>query len=61
MILGLSLQTFTLLHVAISLIAIVTGLVVVIGMLGSQWLCRLDRAFPRHHRVDQPDRLSVSG
>ncbi|HVZ51981.1 MAG TPA: hypothetical protein VG986_08450 [Pseudolabrys sp.] len=38
MILGLSLQTFTLLHVAISLIAIVSGLVVLIGMLGAQRL-----------------------
>jgi hypothetical protein len=33
MILGMSLQTFTLLHVAISLIAIVSGFVVVIGMI----------------------------
>lgn len=33
MILGMSLQTFTLLHVAISLIAIVTGFIVVIGMI----------------------------
>jgi len=33
MILGMSLQTFTLLHVVISLIAIVTGFVVVIGMI----------------------------
>jgi hypothetical protein len=33
MILGLSLQNFTLLHVIISLIGIVTGFVVVLGML----------------------------
>lgn len=33
MILGMSLQTFTLLHVVISLIAIATGFVVVIGMI----------------------------
>jgi len=33
MILGLSLQNFTLLHVIISLIGIVTGFVVVFGML----------------------------
>lgn len=33
MILGMSLQTFTLLHVVISLVAIVTGFVVVIGMI----------------------------
>jgi hypothetical protein len=36
MILGLSLQDFTTLHVVISLIAIVTGLIVVWGMLNSQ-------------------------
>ena len=33
MILGMSLQAFTLLHVVISLIAIVTGFIVVIGMI----------------------------
>lgn len=36
MVLGMSLATFTLLHVIISLIAIVTGLVVMSGMLGSR-------------------------
>ncbi|HZC96887.1 MAG TPA: hypothetical protein VE267_12295 [Bradyrhizobium sp.] len=36
MILGMSLQTFTLVHVIISLIAIVAGLVVMFGMLGSK-------------------------
>ena len=35
MMLGLSLSAFTTLHVVISLIAIVTGLVVMFGMLGS--------------------------
>ena len=35
MILGMSLATFTLVHVIISLIAIVAGLVVMFGMLGS--------------------------
>jgi hypothetical protein len=38
MILGMSLATFTLLHVVISLIGIVTGLVVLAGMLRSQRL-----------------------
>ena len=33
MILGMSLQAFTLLHVVISLVAIVTGFIVVIGMI----------------------------
>ena len=36
MILGMSLQTFTILHVIISLIAIAAGVVVLIGMLGSK-------------------------
>jgi len=35
MILGLSTQLFTTIHVIISLIAIVTGVIVVIGMLGA--------------------------
>jgi len=34
MLLGLSLSAFTTLHVAISLIAIVAGLIVMFGMLG---------------------------
>jgi hypothetical protein len=34
MILGRSLQTFTVLHVSISLIAIPSGLIVLVGMLG---------------------------
>jgi hypothetical protein len=38
MILGMSLQTFTLLHVVLSLIAIVTGFVVVIGMIDGKGL-----------------------
>ena len=36
MILGMSLHAYTVLHVIISLIAIVSGLVVLAGMLGSQ-------------------------
>ena len=38
MILGMSLSTFTTLHVIISLIGIVTGLVVLLGMLGGRQL-----------------------
>jgi phosphoglycerol transferase MdoB-like AlkP superfamily enzyme len=38
MIIGLSVQTFTLVHVIITLIAIATGLVVLLGMLGSHRL-----------------------
>src|SRR3979490_2523487 len=35
MVLGMSLSTFTLLHVVISLIAIVSGIIVMFGLLGS--------------------------
>ena len=38
MIAGLSIENFTILHVAISLIAIVSGLVVLFGMLGARRL-----------------------
>jgi hypothetical protein len=38
MILGLSLQAFTLLHVIITLVAIASGLIVLFGMLGSHLL-----------------------
>jgi hypothetical protein len=38
MVLGMSLATFTLVHVVISLIAIVVGILVMIGMLGGQKL-----------------------
>jgi hypothetical protein len=38
MVLGMSLATFTLVHVVISLIAIVAGILVMIGMLGGQKL-----------------------
>jgi hypothetical protein len=38
MILGMSIPTFTLLHVIISLIAIAAGLIVLFGMLGSRRL-----------------------
>ena len=45
MILGISLSTFTIVHVIISLIAIVAGLVVVAGMLGSQRMPGLTALF----------------
>ena len=45
MVLGMSLATFTLLHVAISLIAIVTGVIVMIGMLGVQRMPGLTAVF----------------
>jgi len=45
MIFGLSLENFTLLHVIISLIAIVSGIVVLIGMLRSQQMPGLTALF----------------
>src|ERR1700756_1715213 len=45
MMLGLSLSAFTTLHVVISLIAIVAGLIVMFGMLGSQRMPALTGLF----------------
>jgi hypothetical protein len=45
MVLGLSLATFTLVHVIISLIAIVSGIVVMFAMLGSNKLPGLTAVF----------------
>jgi len=45
MILGMTLATFTMLHVIVSLTAIVTGLVVMFGMLGSRRMPGLTATF----------------
>src|SRR5260370_14001335 len=45
MVLGMSLSTFTLLHVVISLIAIVAGIIVMFGMLGSNRMPGLTAIF----------------
>ncbi len=45
MVLGMSLHTFTLLHVVISLIAIASGAIVVLGMLGSHRMPALTSLF----------------
>jgi hypothetical protein len=45
MVLGMSLPTFTLVHVIISLIAIVTGLIVMSGLLGSKLMPRFTAIF----------------
>ena len=45
MILGMSVATFTLLHVIISLVGIVTGLVVAAGLLKGQKLCNWTAVF----------------
>ena len=45
MILGMKLATFTMIHVIISLVAIVAGLVVMFGMLGSKRMPGLSATF----------------
>jgi hypothetical protein len=45
MLFGMSLQTYTLIHVAISLVGIASGLTVVLGMLGGKRLDRLTSLF----------------
>ena len=45
MIIGLSVQTFTIIHVIISLIAIASGFIVVFGMIGSHRLPKLTALF----------------
>src|SRR6202047_1406471 len=45
MFLGMSLSTFTLLHVVISLIAIVAGIIVMFGLLGSNKMPGLTAIF----------------
>ncbi|RDV05080.1 hypothetical protein [Undibacter mobilis] len=45
MVLGLSIPTFTVIHVIISLVAIASGLVVVFGMIGSHRLPKLTALF----------------
>jgi hypothetical protein len=45
MVIGLSIENFTLLHVIISLVAIVSGVVVLLGMLGSHRMPGLTALF----------------
>lgn len=45
MIVGLSVQTFTLVHVVITLIAIASGIIIVFGMIGSHRLPKLTALF----------------
>jgi hypothetical protein len=45
MTLGMSIPTFTAVHVAISLIGIAAGLVVLWGMLGNRWFSRWNALF----------------
>jgi hypothetical protein len=48
MMLGLSLSTFTMLHVIISLVGIVSGLIVLSGLLGSNRMPGLTALLPSH-------------
>ena len=59
MIAGLSIDNFTNLHVAISLVGIVSGLIVLAGMLRAQ-AARLDSIVSCHHHSYERDRLHVS-
>ncbi|WP_029013389.1 hypothetical protein [Niveispirillum irakense] len=45
MLLGLSIEAFTLLHVIISLIGIATGLVWLLAAVGGRWLGRMNAVF----------------
>ena len=58
MILGMSLSTFTFLHVVISLVGIASGLIVVYGFIAGKRLDTWTAALPSHHRFNQRDRLS---
>ena len=57
MMLGMSLSTFTTVHVIISLVGIGSGFIVIFGMLSRQTAERLDRAVSVDHGTDQRDRL----
>ena len=59
MVFGMSLATYTLIHVIISLIGIGSGLIVLFGMFGGKRLDRHDRAFSCDHCPDQPDRIRL--
>jgi len=60
MMLGLSLSTFTMLHVIISLVGIVSGLIVLFGAARLQPDAGLDRAVSSHHDPYQRYRVRVS-
>ena len=59
MVLGMSIASFTLLHVVLSLIGIASGLVVW-PVCGREKARRLDRAVSGHDRGHQRDRIPVS-
>ena len=60
MVLGLSIQTFTLIHVIISLLAIASGIVVLVGMFRSNRMPGWTALLPADHHPDQRYRVSVS-
>ena len=60
MILGMTTQTFTVVHTALSLIGIVSGFVVMYGLLRRKASRPLDCALCVDYRADQRDRVLVS-
>ena len=60
MILGMTTSTYTLVHVAISLLGICSGFVVLFGLLSGKAARFLDCALSSNDRADQRDRLRLS-
>ena len=60
MVLGMSLETFTLLHVLISLVGIASGLIVLYGFLTNRRLDTWTAVFLVTTALDQPNRLPFS-
>ena len=60
MVLGMSLATYTTVHVIISLIGIASGFIVLFGLLTGRLLGAMERFVSRHHRADQRHRLRLS-
>jgi hypothetical protein len=60
MTLGMTLQTFTVVHTALSLIGIVSGLVVVMDLLEREATRQMDRSLSADYRSDQRNRVPLS-
>lgn len=61
MVFGMTLATYTLVHVVISLIGIGAGLAVLLGLLSGKRAGGLDRVVSGDDRCNQRDRLRLSG
>jgi len=59
MLFGLTLATYTKVHVIISLIGIAAGLIVACGLIAGKRVQRLDRALPRHDHRHERHRLRL--